>query len=162
MATINEIIQVRLAVNDPDVIAIIQVAAAANLPTSPEPQTAYYTTATARYYITNITEDAELSDYEYAELSISDARISTLIDSVGVELSVCRVLTIIAGTLGNKLRLIRTTSGSESADYADISKLYKYYKDRADDCKNQYASDNYNNTGTMRQMLQPEIGGDNL
>jgi len=162
MATISEILQVRISINDPDAINIIQVSDVSALPADPEPQTVYYTIDTARYYFTDETSGATASDYEYAELFVSDTRISTIIDNVGVENAVCRIFNIIAGTLGNKLKLIRTTSGSESAEYARILDLQKYYQNQAAVCKEQNNSDNNNNTGTMRQMKQPEIGGDNL
>jgi len=162
MATISEIIQVRVAVNDPDCIQILQVANTAALPAAPEPQTVYYTIDTERYYFTDEIFGATASDYEYAELMISDTRIGTIIDNVGVDAAVCRVLSILAGTLGNKLKLIRTTSGSESAEYARILDLQKYYQNQAAICSENYKSDNDSNSGTMRQMKQPEIGGDNL
>ena len=163
MATTSEIFEVRLAVNDPaNVINIIEVAAAANLPSSPEPQTAYYTTDTGRYYATEKTSWAVVADYDYAELRISDTRIATIIDNIGTDKAKCRILSLIAGTLFNDLRLVRTTSGTESAEYNRLADAYQYYKNLAADCKDNYNSDNDIGTGTVRTTKTPEIGGGNL
>lgn len=162
MASLSDIFDVRIAVNDPDVITIIEIANSSLLPAAPTPQTAYYTTDSGYYYITDKTSGAVESDYEFAELNISDTRLGTIIDNVGAELAKCRVLSVIAGMLGNQLRLIRTTSGSENSEYNRILDMYNYYKALSNDCKDQYKSDNYNNSGKMYQMKQPEIGGGNL
>ena len=162
MTDFEKIVQVRIAINNPDVIAILSVANFSDLPTSPAPQTAYYTEDTAVYYVTNETTISEASDWEIADLLISDTNILTIINSIGIDKAPCRIFNLISRKLGSKRQLIRTTSGSESAEYNRILDLYNYYKNLSDDCSAQYDSDNGNNSGRIGQMAQPTIAGGNL
>lgn len=157
----EKIVQVRIAINNPNVIAILSVADFSSLPASPAPQTAYYTEDKGYYYITD-EESPESSDWEIAELYISDATILTIINNIGIDKAPCRIFSLLARKLGNESRLIRTTSGSESAEYNRILDIYNYYKGLSDDCTAQYNADNDNNSGRIGQMTQPTIAGGNL
>jgi hypothetical protein len=160
METFETIKSVRLAINDPmDFIDILEVD---ELPASPAPQTAYKLTTTGAYMATDKTSEATASDYHTVDLFLSDQQISTVIESIGATAAVCRCFSLIARKLGSKFPLVKTTSGTESAEYQRLSELYAYYKGLADDCKEQNKSDAGNSTGRWGQTAQPTIAEDNL
>ena len=161
MTDFEKIVQVRIAINDPDVIAILSVDDSDDLPETANPQTAYYTEDTGYYYITDELEP-EADEWEIAELLISDSQILTIINSIGIDKAPCRIFDLISRKLGAKKQLIRTNSGSESVEYNRILDLYNYYKKLSDDCTAQYNSDNNNDTGKIGQTTQPTIAGGNL
>jgi len=164
MATdFENIVNVRLAVNDPpNIINILEVDDKDSLPASPVPQTAYYTTDTGYYWITDKAELVIAADWETADLFISDTQILTIITALGVDSAPCRILKLIARKLGAKIPLVKTTSGADSTEYVKLIDLYNYYEMLAAECSEINSADNNANTGNMYTMKQPEIGGGNL
>lgn len=156
----SEVRELRLAINDPQNInELIEVATLLDLPAAPMPQTAYYVTATGIYYTTEKTSGAEATDYSPVELFYSDAVYQKLIDTLGAAKAVCRAFHLIARKLYSQLGLVRSTAGAEVTEYQRLRDVYLYYKDLAEDCKADQASDAGSNTGRYGQMTQPEIAG---
>lgn len=151
MATWEQIRDVRLQVNDP--AGVISILSVSTLPDTGVYQTGYYLETDGLYYVY---EDSEWSELE---LIISDDRISTVIGVVGEDLAPCRVLGLISRGLGTRVPLVRTTSGTESAEYQRIVDLYRYYRGLAEDCQEQHREDTGANTGRWGTTTTPEIAG---
>lgn len=154
-----EIKPIRIAINDPDCLDILEVATSAALPSAPAPQTVYRAVNTGLYYQTDTETGATLANYEFVDLMLSDSTLQTLYDQLGETAAICRAFGLIARKLGNQCRIVRSATGAESTEYARVSELYAYYKALADDCKAEKASDEGTSTGRYGQMTQPEIAG---
>ena len=158
MFTVSDIIQLRLEISDPaDVISIEDIADKTELPSTPEPQTAYRVEGV--YYSTDKTEGATEADYEPLELQLSDTMLYRLLE---IGNAPCRALTMISRRLGGALRIVRSQSGAESTEYAQAYDLYLYYKALAEDCKEQAKSDAGVNTGRYGLTKEVYIAGGDL
>lgn len=163
MATIIQIQTLRIEISDPpDVIQILAVATLADLPTEPEPQTAYYITDTKIYVTTEKAASAIPSDYNVTELFLSDARLGILFDSYGADKSIYKAIVLISSKLASKLMTVKNTTGSESIEYIKLLDLYKYYENLVNTFKAEEKEKSLNNTGRFCTMKQPEIAGGNL
>lgn len=162
MATRSEIIELRLQISDPpNVIRIYDLAATADLPSVPVPQTAYYVAANGIYYKTEKETGAVPSDYAFITLQLSDAALSTLIDDLGANAKK-RALVRIASRLGGQLNIVKNTSGAESTEFIALLDLYKYYKALAADAAEETAEDEGTSTGRFVRIRRPRIAGGNL
>ncbi len=163
MATFVDIRTVRLAIGDPPgVIAIVQVATLADLPPDPDQQTAYQVQSTGRYVFTEKESGAVVADYASLELLLSDAQISQLITSYGVDGAPCKAYGVIATKLGGRLRVASMSTGAESTTYTSLRDSYEYYKGLAADCAAEKNAKDLNTTGRFGRTHQPHIGGGNL
>lgn len=163
MATFADIRTVRLAVGDPPgVIALLEVAVPEDLPPAPGQQTAYRVQSTGRYMYSEKEDGAVLADYEALELLLSDAQVSQLITTYGIEDAPCRAYGVIASRLGSKLRISSMSTGSESTTYTPLRELYEYYKRLAEDCVAAKNAVNLNTTGRYGATKQPEVAGGNV
>lgn len=128
MATVTEIISVRITINDPPCIAIAVVADKAALPTDPEPQTVYRATDTGRYWETDSNPAVE-ANYTNPKLYLADTTISSLFDDHGHDKASYKCIRLIMAKLGKELQIVRTSSGTESTEYTSLRDTYQYYKD---------------------------------
>lgn len=152
MATFSQIKSVRLRIADPG--GMIDIQSVSDLPGTPVQQTAYY--YHSEYYVNNG------AAYQLAKLRISDSYLTTLIDTYGVDLAVCRSYALIMAQLGNELILVRNQSGAESAEYLALKDAMAYYRQLKADCDEQNNKDNSNSTGRFYRSRQPRIAGGNL
>jgi hypothetical protein len=163
MATFNEIKAVRLLIADPsNVINIISVATPADLPASPAKQTAYYVQSIGYYMRCDLSSGATSSDYYQIELNINDTLLGDLIDAYGSEIAVCKSYRWIIAQLGNKLLMIKNSTGAESAEYSKINDMLKYYKQVQKDCEDENRNLNNNSTGRFYRSKPPVIAGGNI
>jgi hypothetical protein len=163
MATIAQVKQLRLDINDPQgFVDIIEIEDLDDLPAAPAPQTVYHLEGTSKYYSTEKTSGAAASDYSVAELYLSDTTIESLIDELGIAKAECRAFGLIARKIGAQLQIKRNQTGAESTEYVSLAELYRYYKDLSDACKEENASDAGTNTGKYGASTAPEIAGGNL
>lgn len=162
MASFADISSVRLTIADPaGIIALAQVATAADLPAAPGQQTAYLVQSTGRYMVSE-EQSAAPGDYHDMELLISDAQISQLIATFGVDGAPCQAYGVLAARIGAKLRLVSTSSGAESTQYVALLDAYNYYKGLAKDCTESKNKVDLNTTGRYGRTRQPRIGGGNV
>ena len=163
MATITQIRNLRIDVNDPpDIINITAAATPAALPTEPEPQTVYYITSTSRYVQTEKTSGAIPDDFKTVGLYLSDSKISALIDKHGYDKALYKALKLISAKLGSKLMLVKNQNGADSVEYLKLLDLYKYYKGLVADFKEEDEETNNNDTGRMGRSHHVHIAGGNL
>ena len=157
MAIIEEIHALRIEIYDPpEIIQILSVATAANLPTIPTPQTAYYIIDTGIYVTTEKTINAIPADYVTEELYLSDTSLSLLIDTYGTTIAIWKAIIKISSKLASKLLIVKTNSGAESTEYIKLNDLYKYYMTLVNDLKDE------GNSGCYGSMKPPEIAGGNI
>jgi hypothetical protein len=160
MATRAQIIQLRLLVNDPPgFVTITDVAAAANLPANPTQQTCYYLTDTARYVATRKETGALEKDYTTQRIRISDAVVSSLIDSLGADGARCRALRLIETKLGADMQLEQSATGGDVARFTSLKDMHAYYRALADECEAEAKSDADNSTGRVGHTTDPQIAG---
>ncbi len=165
MATIDQIHQIRVAVKDPyDIIDIQTVTDQSALPDTPALQTAYYDTARGVYWITKTVKDA--MRYEIARLRVGDKKITSIIDSVGVELGECRTLHLLARELGEEMRVVRLSVGIDSTQFQTVDSMYKYYNAMANNCEKSVEDDikrkqgvDQSSTGGFYRTSKPTIAG---
>ncbi len=144
---IDQIIELRLRIGDPNgYIAIEQVS---ELPLEPNEQTAYRLSSGA--YVDMLGERVELY--------LSDARLDGWINAYGIDAAECRSYTAIAALLGGRFRIVASTSGAESTEYAKLGDLYKYYRNLSDDCKERNREADSNTSGRFGATKQIYIGG---
>lgn len=156
MATFNEIKEFRLEISDPAIATnIIAVANSAALPASPAHQTVYYNQDTETYLYTDKTSGATATDYHPVDLYLTDARISSWIDSYGVAGAIPYGIKAILRKIVSQMNIVRDTSGAESTEYQSLRNIYYVYKSIASDTET-------TNTGRWGSTVTPEIGGGNL
>lgn len=159
MATISQIHALRIDISDPpEFIKVESVTTKSNLPADPEPQTAYYVTALARYFDTEKTSGADPADYKNIELFLSDAKLNTLINMYGYNVAIYKALKLISSKIWSKLLVIKNTDGATSTEYIRLNDLYKYYKSLVEDFKD----DTPAKTGKYCNTKNPTIAGGNL
>lgn len=163
MATTSQIQNLRIDVSDPpDIIYITIVADSVNLPVKPTPQTVYYVQSLGVYVQADKIDGCIPEDYEPVELFLSDSRINSLINNYGVDKAKYKAVILIASKLASKLQIIRNTAGADSTEYIKLLDLYNYYKNVADDFKQDEKNKSGNDSGRWFTSSQPEIAGGNL
>jgi hypothetical protein len=164
MATFTEIKKVRLTLADPaGFIDIVQVAAVANLPTSPAQQTLYNVVATGSYMATVKTSGAVPGDYKLKELFVSDSSISEAIATEGsVSAALPELIQLIIAQLAAKRLLVKTGTGAENKEYTSLSALLAFYNDLYKKLTANNNSVTLNTTGKWYKTHSPEIAGGEL
>lgn len=156
MATWNEIKEFRLTVNDPVIATdILSVASSAALPAAPAHQTVYYTADTGLYLYTDLTSGATATDYSPVDLYLTDARITSWIDTYGAVGAVKYGIKAILAKIASQMLIVRDTSGAESTQYQSLKDIYDVYKSMIDDNDTKKIS-------RWGSSATPEIGGGNL
>lgn len=162
MATIDEIIQLRIALKDPSgIISIEKIADESLLPVTEKPQTLFYDEAKAIYWVP--VRGSNPAKHEIARLTLGDVQIAQAIDDVGVKRAECRLLELMARELGAQMMVVKSQVGSDMTQVQSIDSMYKYYKAMADGCRDMADEDEEQDTsggsGGLRRMKQPEIAG---
>lgn len=160
MATFAQIKEIRIRVDDPPGFQdFIEAANAAALPAVPAPYAAYKLTDTGAYVATELESGAASSDYSRLDLRVSDARISSWIDSYSLDQAECFALSAIAQRLAADLNIKRASVGSEDVEYTSLLDAYRYYKELSDQCKEDFRESQNNSTGRYGTTVAPEIAG---
>lgn len=156
MATFSEIKEFRLTVCDP-IIAndILSVATVSALPAIPVHQAVYYVVDTASYVYTDKTSGAVSSDYNPADLYLTDARITSWVDTYGVTGSIKYGLKAIMQKIVAQMLLVKDTSGAESTEYQTLKNIHDVYESMINDSDTKKIS-------RWGGSVTPEIGGGNL
>lgn len=147
MATQADIFAVRLKIRDPgEVIAFIAVS---TLPTTYAAQTAYLLSTDSRYYVSGVA----------VSLKVSDATLSSLIDSYGVNGAVTRAITLIIASLIESMAIAKFSTGTESIDYQTLSNAVNFYKAIKLLYEEEDDKETGNSTGRFVRTCKPVIGG---
>lgn len=163
MATITQIHNLRIEINDPtDIIRINSVADPAALPVTPIPQTAYYIISSGVYVTTEKTSGASPSDYKVSELFLSDISLGNIIDTWGTDKAISKSIIKICAKIASKLVLVKTKTGAESTEYIKLLDLYNYYKSLIGLLEEDEREKNNNSTGAYDSFEAPEIAGGNI
>ncbi len=161
MATIDEIIQLRIALRDPsDIISIEKITDESLLPVTEKPQTLFYDEAKAVYWVP--VRGSDPATYEIAKLRLGDAQITRAIDEAGIKKAECRLLELMARELGSRMLIVKSQVGSDMTQVQSIDSMYRYYRAMADGCRDMLDDDEQipgGGAGGMRRMKQPEIAG---
>ncbi len=162
MATIDEILQLRIALKDPsDIISIEKIADESLLPTEGQPQTIYYDEMKKIYR--EAVRGSNPLTYRIVKLKLGDAQITRAIDEVGAKKAECRLLELMARELGSRMLIIKSQVGSDMTQVQSIDSMYKYYRAMADGCRDMLDDDDAQipggSAGGMRRMKTPEIAG---
>ncbi len=160
MATNAQIFEVRLAVKDPlGYIAIVEVANATALPSSPIAQTLYYVVAIKEY------QAYEDGAWTRQDVAISNDRISALYDLYAdinkVAQKLVNDLLIYYGQIA-AMGYKSTSNGSESFDKQTLSDIISFYKALRDSFKEESAETNGSSTGYYAVTKKPNVGGMDL
>jgi hypothetical protein len=165
MATFDEIKKIRLTINDPaGVINIVQIATVNSLPANPDAQTVYQAIDTGKYWRTDKVSDCSKADYYQPKLYLSDETVEDIFDQYGNDKTVYRCMRLILPKIGDELRIVRMTSGTESTEYLALRDLYNYYKNMINDFKEEAAENVGYNTGRYlrTRSVRRHIAGGNL
>jgi hypothetical protein len=152
--TFDQIKEVRLALDDPaGFIDLISVDAVGDLPAVGAPQTAYLVVTDKVYKMW------DGSAWQFVSLRISDARLTTFIDQLGVEQAIQKGYLAIMQRLGNELQIVRNSDGAESTEFVSLMNLYNFYKSLLKDAQTEQPT---KNTGRYVKTKRPCIAGGNL
>jgi hypothetical protein len=163
MATWAEIKAVRLAIHDPSLVIDLETFATESLlPIRPKAQTGYRLEDSGDYVVAEWTAPRLLKEYVELELRLSDTRITAWIDEHGADEARCYALRDITRMLWHETSLQKTTTGSESSEFAALMDVYKFYRGLASDCDKETRVDAANSTGKIYTTEQSEIAGGNL
>ncbi len=161
MATIDEIIQLRIALKDPSgIISIEKITDESLLPVTEKPQTIFYDEMKKIYR--EVVRGSDPLTYRIVKLKLGDAQIARAIDEVGAKKAECRLLELMARELGSRMLIIKSQVGSDMTQVQSIDSMYKYYRAMADGCRDMLDDDEQTpggGSGGMRRMKQPEIAG---
>lgn len=125
MATWADLKELRLKICDPqNVIDLVSVANISARPTAPAAQTAYLVQDLGVYQI----YDAGLADWIRVDLELSDSRLGALIDAFGMDRAAAEAIDLIIVSIGKKLWIARSQSGSEGIDFVNLTTAYNFYK----------------------------------
>lgn len=159
MATTSQIHALRIDITDPaEIIQIISVATAANLPATPKPQAGYYIIASAKYVYTEKTTGAVPGDYKNLELFLSDSKLNALLNTYGHSVAIYKALKLIASKIWSRCLTIRNTDGATSTEYVRLKELYDYYKSLVSDFKEETTA----GSGRYCTTKNPTIAGGNI
>lgn len=159
MASTSQIHSLRIDITDPpEIIQIISVANLAALPIEPKPQTAYYIIASARYVYTEKTTGAAPKNYTDLDLFLSDAKLNSLLNTFGHDVSIYKALKLISSKLWSRLLTVKNTDGATATEYIRLKDLYDYYKALISDFKSETTA----GTGGYYKTKTPTIAGGNL
>jgi hypothetical protein len=159
MATQTQIINLRLAINDPDCIDIIQVSTTNLLPAVPAQQSVYYVVDIGHYVATDIETGASPADYKQVKLYLSDGLLGALIDRYGADKAICYAYGKIIPKIGAELPLEENQTGTERAKFVTLTAKYNYYKKLYDECFAKYNKDHGNGTGQFLATKAQVIAG---
>lgn len=148
--------ELRIRTSDPfGFIDIQTVANKAALPATPIAQTVYRSEADKEYlkYENNV--------WEHVNIEVSDEMMNGYIAQYGVTKSISKVVTLILASLGKKLQIERTDSGTESYTFTTLKNLYDYYKALRDNAKEEASDESGYSSGRFFCTGPSKVGGIN-
>jgi hypothetical protein len=148
--------RIRLKLRDPaGVIALQNVATAADLPASPARQTAYRANDTGTYSV----YDANLKAWQAIDLLLSDETINDALAACSEDAAIRQLIPMIIASLFEQLKVVSIGTGTESTSYASITAAIDFYER----LKTQYAAAaaeaGNSSTGRIFRARRPVIGG---
>ena len=146
--------ELRIRTSDPFGFIDIQTAAnQAAFPVTPKAQTVYRSEADAEYF------EYKNSAWVRVDIEISDEMMNAFIASYGVTKSVEKCINLILASLGKKLAIERSESGTESFTFTSLKAQYDFYKALRDDAKEEASEETGYSTGRFFASGPSVVGG---
>lgn len=164
MATFDEIKEVRLTLDDPPgFINIISIATetAADMPTDPEPQTAYHIQADDSYMSTDKQHGCTPADYEKQELLFHDDTIANIIDNFPDNIY-SKLIRLALPKLLRRMEIVQNQTGTEDVKFISLKERFDAYKKMLDEYDDEESAAAGTNTGKYLKTAKPTIAGGDL
>ena len=146
--------ELRLRTSDP--FGFIDIQTAANqsaFPTTPKAQTVYRSEADSEYF------EYKNSAWVHVDIEISDDMMNTFIASYGVTKSVEKCLNLIIASLGKKLAIAQSDSGTEAFTFTSLQSMLDYYRSMRDEAKEEASEETGYSTGRFFASGPSVVGG---
>lgn len=154
MATNAQIFDMRLSLKDPiGFIAVVEVANAAALPTTPLAQTLYFVADVSEYHA------YEDSAWSRQDVEMSNERMGTFIDLYGVTKARYYVVKEYVRSLGKKLWIAQNNNGSESFVYQNLTTMRSFYEKMLEELNEDVVTEEGTSTGRYFKTKPRCIGG---
>ena len=146
--------ELRIRTSDPfGFIDIQTVADKTELPATPIAQTVYRSEADKEYL------EYKNSAWVHVDIEISDEMMNSLIASYGVTKSVEKCINLILASLGKKLSIEKSDSGTESFTFTSLKAQYDFYKALKTDAKEEASEETGYSTGRFFASGHSVVGG---
>ena len=146
--------ELRLRTSDPFGFIDIQTAAnQAAFPATTKAQTVYRSEADSEYF------EYKNSAWVHVDIEVSDEMMNTFIASYGVTKSVEKCINLILASLGKKLAIERSDSGTESFTFTSLKAQYDFYKALKTDAKEEASEETGYSTGRLFASGPSVVGG---
>ena len=146
--------ELRLRTSDPfGFIDIQTVANKAALPATPKAQTVYRSEADSEYF------EYKNAAWVHVDIEVSDEMTNGFIAMYGVTKSIEKVVSLILASLGKKLSIERSESGTESFTFTNLKSMYNYYKSLKADAKEEASDESGYSSGRFFASGPSMVGG---
>lgn len=146
--------ELRIRTSDPfgfiDIQTVVNNAA---FPATPKAQTVYRSEADSEYF------EYKNSAWVHVDIEVSDEMMNSLIASYGVTKSVEKCINLILASLGKKLAIEKSDSGTESFTFTSLKAQYDFYKALKTDAKEEASEETGYSTGRFFGSCGSVVGG---
>ena len=146
--------ELRIRTSDPfgfiDIQTVVDKTA---LPATPIAQTVYRSEADKEYL------EYKNSAWVHVDIEISDEMMNTFIASYGVTKSVEKCINLILASLGKKLFIAQSNSGTESFVFQNLTTMRNFYESMRDEAKEESSTETGYSTGRFFASGPSVVGG---